>query len=321
MTRIASILCLALLTALVGCGREQSSSARVQPMAPGASSDPKAEPYVDVPRLESLRFDPDAPVAGRSARAVVETSADAPGLRLEYAWKLGGRPAKAERSRIDLTRARPGARLELVVTPFVDDQPGIPMAHAVRLRGPAPRVLGVSFDPALGLTADAAVEARPIVEDADPRHSTTHFQWLVNDRRQSAYESTFSTAGLRRGDRIRVEVTVSSAGETSAPFLSEPIRLENAAPRLALRPLETDESGGIAARLDAVDPDGDAPIRFALVAGPEGLAVSQDGRLTWPADRVQPGSHAVEVAVRDALGAERTSRFSLDVGAPAAPAP
>jgi hypothetical protein len=325
MARTRHVLALAAsasaLIVVLGCGPEAPPTARTRPMAPGAPTEPAAEPFVDVPSVTALRFEPAAPVAGRSARAIAKTSEDVPGLRLEYVWRLGGRGAPARRDGIDLTDARPGERLQLTVTPYVGDEAGIPVSHAVRLRGPAPRVLGVSFEPARGLTADARVEARPILEDVDPHRTTEHFQWIVNGRRQSAYESSFDTKGLRRGDRLEVEVTVTSAGESSAPFLSEPIVLENAAPRLDPAPIETDESGGVHARLGAVDPDGDAPIRFELVEGPDGLSLSQDGRLSWPAEQVVAGRHAVAVALTDARGASRTSRFSLDVGTPAAPAP
>jgi hypothetical protein len=314
-----------LLVGLAACGSESSDTARVEPMGPGAVREPASRSLVDVPAIADIRFVPERPMAGRTVQAQV-TLARPEGRKIEdhdvelsFVWTLDGQDLPGVGRSVDLSGAQPGGRLQVTVTPRVAQSDGTPVSHAVRLVDPPPRVVGVSFAPAHGLTANASVQARPIVEDADIRRTSHRFQWIVNGNRQSADEAEFSTDGLRRGDAIQVEVVAYTAGSTSQPYLSDTIVLENAPPVLVPRPLDLDESGGVDTRLEAVDPDGDAPLRFSLIGGPEGLAVSQSGRLTWPDAHTRPGHHVVELSIRDGHGAERKSRFAVDVGSPAAP--
>lgn len=309
------------LSLSLGCGSEVSETARMEPMGPAATeNETSVEKFVDVPNVASLRFEPDAPLAGRSAVVHVEMAEDASDLELDYVWTVGGRAAKSAHGRVDLSEAMPGSRLQVTVTPRIGETAGHPVSRAVRLRSPAPRVVGVSFSPPNGYVSGTRIEARPMVEDGDPHDTAYHYQWLVNGQRESAYESHFDTSALRRGDTVQVEVKARSAGETSEPFLSETLELANTAPQLAARPLSWNEDGSLDAQLEAPDPDGDTPVTFALLKGPAGLTISANGRMAWPSERVLPGSHPVEVEVSDSLGAKRTSRFALQVGSPAAPA-
>lgn len=326
-TAIRTALWIGLLCGLAtACGNEPSETARVTPMGQETETAAPSTAWVDVPTIASIRFVPEMPMAGRTVQAEVTldrsagSAVAAHDVDLSFAWTLDGRPLPGIGRSVDLSRAQPGGRLQVTVTPRVARTEGRPLSHAVRLASPPPRVMGVSFVPAKGLTADAQVEARPIVEDGDPNRTAHRFQWIVNGQRQSVYESRFSTEGLRRGDEIQVEVIAYTGGTTGEAFLSDPIRLENAAPVLVPRPLAVDEGGGIDMPLEAVDPDGDAPLHFALVEGPEGLSISRAGRLTWPEAHLRPGHHVVELSIRDALGAEGKSRFAVDVGSPAAPA-
>lgn len=318
-------LSLLLLAGLAACGSESSDSARSQPMGPAAERAPASRATADVPAIAEIRFVPEQPMAGRTVQALVTLAGAADrkiadhDVQLSFAWTLDGKELPGVGRSVDLSSAQPGGRLQVTVTPRVAQSVGMPVSHAVRLVDPPPRVVGVSFSPAHGLTANASVQARPIVADADIRRTSHRFQWIVNGDRQSADEAEFSTDGLRRGDAIQVEVVAYTAGSASAPFLSDTIVLENAAPVLVPRPLDLDDSGGVDTRLEAVDPDGDAPLRFSLIGGPEGLSLSQNGRLTWPDAHTRPGHHVVELSIRDELGAERRSRFAVDVGSPAAP--
>ena len=308
------------LSCASACGSEQPSTARIEPMGPEAEASQPVRTLVDVPGIDRVRFEPDSPLAGRAAAVVVDVEREVRDMRLEYVWSIGGRRVETSGKRVDLSTARPGDRLLVTVTPFVGEESGVPISHAVRLRSPAPRVLGVSFEPPMGLAANAEVEARPMVDDGNPHRMGHRFQWLVNGRRLSAYESTFSTEGLRRGDKVQVEVIAHSDGERSEPFLSEEIELVNGAPRLETIPLALGEDGALDVRLQAPDPDGDTPVAFELLKGPEGLELSRNGKLSWPAASVRPGHHAIEIELSDPLGAKRKTGFSLDIGSPAAPA-
>lgn len=312
-----------LAASLTACDEEAPTTARIQPMAADAAADAQANDRheIEVPQVVTLRFEPATPLAGRGAMALAELPTGSRNVRLAYAFSVGGRTLQAEKDRVDLRSARPGERLQVTVTPWLGETPGAPTSHAVRLRAPAPRVMGVSFEPARGLTAGSRVEARPLVEDGNPRTTTHRFQWLVNGDRQSAYERSFSTEGLQRGGEIRVEVIARDGSESSDAYMSEAIVLENAAPALVHGPLDFDDAGGLDAHLSGQDPDGDMPVRFSLVQGPGGLSLSRDGHLTWPDAAETPGRHAVEIELRDALGATSKTRFSVDIGTPAAPAP
>lgn len=302
------------LLVATACGSEPSDTARVEPMGAETVQNTSSPALVDVPAIAGIRFVPDAPVAGRSAQATVKLAAVAgvdeptPNLQLDFVWTLDGLAMPAVGRSVDLSRAPVGGRLEVTVTPRIAESTGVPRSHAVRLVAAPPRVLGVSFVPAQGLTAAASVEARPIVEGGDPRRTSHRFEWIVNGRRRGTHEPRFSTDGLRRGDEIQVEVTAYTAGASSEPYVSEPIVLVNAPPVLVPRPLTLNDAGGVDMRLEAVDPDGDAPLLFELIEGPAGLAVSRSGQLTWPSAHEKPGHHSVELAISDALGAQRPSR-------------
>ncbi len=326
-TAFRAALCLLVSAAIVACGSEPSDTARVEPMGPDSEQATASQALVDVPAIAGIHFVPATPLAGRTAQAQVTLAESDVGkhgsgrdVEFSFEWTLEGKTLPAVGRSVDLSQAKPGERLQVTVTPRVARTRGTPLSHAVRLASAPPRVLGVSFVPAQGLTANAHVEARPIVEDGDIHRTSHRFQWIVNGQRQSVYEADFSTEGLRRGDEIQVEVVAYTAGSSSDAFLSDAIVLANAPPVMVPRPLGFDEAGVVDTRLEAVDPDGDAPLQFALIAGPEGLALSRTGQLTWPDAHTKPGHHVVEVAIRDTLGAERKSRFALDVGSPAAPA-
>ena len=92
------------------------------------------------------------------------------------------------------------------------------------------------------------------------------------------------------------------------------LTLANQAPEFTAFPEIQGTDGAISTQLVAEDPDGDRSLRFRLLSGPTGMTVDPvTGRLRWQPGPNDIGTHAVEVGVADAQGAENAMRFELNV--------
>lgn len=310
--------------ALSACGSEREERlASLQPMEARGEMSESEQTSAEVPRITAVRFNPERPRAGRSVTAVVETSS-AGTVQLKYEWRVRGLAIDGVEA-VDLPSGRPGDLLEVVVTPMQDGRAGSSFSHQARISGLAPRIGGIRLNPPRGLTAGSQVTAEPILDDVDPRQVNLQYQWSVNGRRTFERDATLSTEGLRRGDRISVEVTARVGTDVTAPYRSEELVLANASPRVVADPLSQDTDGVVRTRLRATDPDGDRPIRFKLAKGPRGLELdSLTGEIRWNPSDAPSGRHAVEVEVSDAQGGVTRSKFDLQSegdALPAAPAP
>ncbi len=65
----------------------------------------------------------------------------------------------------------------------------------------------------------------------------------------------------------------------------------------------------------ALDPDGDA-VAHSLTAHPAGMTIDAAGSVTWAADQVRLGNHAVTVRATDSRGGASEQSFTLTVHAP-----
>jgi hypothetical protein len=66
--------------------------------------------------------------------------------------------------------------------------------------------------------------------------------------------------------------------------------------------------------VEARDPDGDRPLRYALRSGPDGMLVdSVLGAVSWKPKPDQTGVHPIEVAVSDPMGATSVQHFEITV--------
>ena len=80
-------------------------------------------------------------------------------------------------------------------------------------------------------------------------------------------------------------------------------------------------AGRYSYQLKAEDPDGDRPLRYALVDGPEGLTVDLvSGVVTWQVPDGEGGAFPVRVSVTDPQGARAEQGYTLTLSWNAEPA-
>jgi hypothetical protein len=113
---------------------------------------------------------------------------------------------------------------------------------------------------------------------------------------------------------VVVEVFASDGSTEGAPFASPPIRVVNAAPRVSSKPGPATAGAGFHYRVEATDPDGDAPLHFALEEAPDGMTIGANGEITWMPSRDQAGLHRIRVVVDDRNGGRASHAFEIRVG-------
>jgi hypothetical protein len=322
ITTIAFIGMAALGMMLTGCGSgHEERLTKLQPMDIESSEPDTEGRQLDVPGIAALRFNPVRPRVGRGVSVVTTMLSDDPPVHLKHEWRLNGKSVEGRGESLNLSRSRAGDRLEVEVTPMLDGRAGQSTTHAVRVASLSPRIVGIRLDPPRGLTAGSSVTASPMLEDVDPRNVSLQYSWSVNDRKQFETDDTLSTKGLKAGDRITVQVVARAGVDVTEPFRSAELVLTNAPPTVTATPMRHGEDGIIRTRLTASDPDGNGPIRFELVKGPEGLELDAlTGEISWDPSGADRGQHPVEVEVSDGQGAVTRSSFAFRIDGGSAPA-
>ncbi|MHB8956341.1 MAG: putative Ig domain-containing protein [Pirellulaceae bacterium] len=108
-------------------------------------------------------------------------------------------------------------------------------------------------------------------------------------------------------------VAIDAAGAGSMQSYRLSVRQANQAPEIISFP-ELAVTAGTVYRYDAraQDPDGD-PVRYSLLAAPQGMVVDELGRVAWSPSEGDLGAHHVELAAVDDLGASDKQSFDLTV--------
>ena len=327
-SRARAMAALALPLALACGGAEEKPQPTGAPMASAAATAP-ASGEARPPAVERVRIEPDEPIPGGRARALVEVSdPDGGPVRLRYAWTLAGAPVGGDAPELSLEQGRKGQELELTVVASDAGAESEPRRARVVLGNRPPRLTGVALEPANGLRAGGRVKAVP--DAADPDDDALRFEvvWRVNGNVAAGSGLELDTKGLRRGDRIRAEIRASDGRVTTEPVASREVEIENTAPQIVSRPPTQFEDGIFRYVVEARDPDGDRNLRFSLERAPEGMTIDRfDGAIRWAPAAGQTGAHAVEAAVEDGQGGKTVQGFEVTIGRephagapPAAPA-
>jgi hypothetical protein len=126
-------------------------------------------------------------------------------------------------------------------------------------------------------------------------------------------QATLEPGRVKRGDQLRV--SVSAKDEDAGPaFVSEPISIANARPRIVSKPSqEIQGEDRYEYKIAAEDPDGDRPLRYSLVRGPDGMNVDLvSGVVEWTVPPEADGKFEIEVAVHDPQGGEARQSYALE---------
>jgi hypothetical protein len=258
-------------------------------------------------------------------RAVVDASdPDDDPVELDYAWRFAGKTLRSDGPSVEMPTGARGARLEVRVTASDGKAQSASVQASAQIANAKPRLVEVMLDPADEVARGDAVSASARAGDPDGDPLEFEYSWAVNGRWLARGERSFSTGGLKRGDRIRARVVASDGERKSDPIESAEVRVANAPPRIVSSPPGQLADGEFRYQLEAEDPDGDRTLRFRLLEGPAGMAVDPvRGVVRWKPGANQVGSHPVDLAVEDPMGAASAQRFEITIretGAEALPA-
>ena len=267
------------------------------------------------PHIESVRLDPPAPRPGDRVRAVVQAvDPDGDPVELGFAWTLDGRRVAGGGPEIQLPGAHKGQTVRVAVTAGDGEAQSRTQQAEVDIANTPPEVLGLQMEPASSVAAGESVVVTARTHDADDDRVELEYAWSVNDRPVEADGPSFSTEGLARGDRIRVEVRADDGTERGPAVSSAAVRVANGAPRIVSLPSQEWVNGAFRYRIEARDPDGDRRLRYRLLEGPEGMTVDPVmGEVRWKPSADQAGTHVVDLAVEDPEGAATAQRFEITV--------
>jgi len=179
--------------------------------------------------------------------------------------------------------------------------------------GSPPRIDRVSFGSGpLTAARDLRLEVR--ASDPDGEIVTLRTTWMVNGIPLATNTPRLPKIHLRRGSEIAAHVIASDGNQESTPYVTETVRIGNAAPLITSFPSGFDPFGRFVYPIAALDPDGDRALEYHLAAGPPGMTIEpRDGTLRWQPASDQSGRHTVRVEVRDGYGGVQRQVFDLRV--------
>jgi hypothetical protein len=296
---------------LLACG---DAAEAPEPLAAASASRANASP-----RVESVTLDPAEPVPGGSVRAVVEvTDPDGDPVKVTYEWELNGEPVGGGMPKLVLHGAARGDRIDVsVLASDGRDESELDTASAYLGNSP-PEIMRLQIGPSLEISAGTTVAVEPVASDPDGDELSFRYVWRVDGEVvDGAGEAELDTSELERGAAVVVEVFAHDGEGEGLPLASPEIRVVNAPPRVTSRPGPATAGAGFRYRVEATDPDGDAPLGFELEEAPRGMQIGAGGEITWRPTADQAGLHRVRVVVDDRNGGRSSHAFDVQVGEPA----
>ncbi len=172
-------------------------------------------------------------------------------------------------------------------------------------------IVEVGIEPSTPVAGDS-LKAKILMADGGASWAGFRYRWLINGRVvQESGESVLSSR-TKRGDHVSVEVCPANE-DCGSEFVSSSVQVDNSPPRMRRVEQRMKDNGAYEARIEASDPDGDN-VSFALKSGPPGMVVdSSSGAIHWRSGPDGGGSFGVEVAARDAQGAESLLSYQINI--------
>jgi len=295
-----------------GCGSEAPETPA--PVAPPTAA-PKPASTGSAPQITSLELSPAVPVSGDRVSLKYDASdPDGDALDVTIDWYVNrARYAMNGQSELDTAELPLGAEIYAVVTVSDGQQNALRQTAAVRISNAPPRVTTLSILPKRPSSSEALI-AEASVYDHEGDEYTLEFEWFRNDEVIAGeHGATLQPGKVRKGDRVYVRATARDASRGPASE-SEPVEIKNAAPQITSEPSSAAATGNLYRyQLKAEDPDGDRPLRYTLIEGPDGMSVDLvSGLVEWTVAQDASGKIPIEVSVRDPYGAEARQRYDLE---------
>ena len=297
-----------------GGGDQPQSTAPAMQQAPANSEEPGVN---QPPKVERLELEPKPLRPGQVARATATASdPDGGSPQILFAWHADGKHLEGQtRSTLPTEGMRRGTVLEVTAKAYDGALASEEVKVRTRLGNTPPEVRSVVIGPAGVVRPNEVVEAIVESEDSDGDSIELTYRWFVNGK-ERATKSKFSTKGLRRDDRVEVEVTPHDGTDLGKARRSQTLKLVNSPPVFMTRGVPQPKRTGdlFVYEFEAKDPDGDRTLRWELLEGPAGMSIDSIlGTLTWQPDRKEVGKHPVEIRVSDPHGDSTAMRFHLEV--------
>jgi hypothetical protein len=158
------------------------------------------------------------------------------------------------------------------------------------------------------------LRARVQATDPDSDQVQLSYKWYRNGKEvPAAVSDTLDTKVFRKKDILTVLVSASDGNSTRDPLMSNPVEIQNSAPKILSTPPTTMSDGQYAYQITAKDPDDD-PVTYELKQGPDGMTMdAASGKLMWKITPESSGKHQVVVVAKDSEGASTSQDFQLQL--------
>lgn len=296
-----------------GCSQEEARPADPS-RTPGAAAAAKpvgrtAAGSQAGPHIEALRLRPEELLPQSTVRVDVRTVGLAPGLEPDFTWTIDGERVYTDGPSIELPRLAEGAEVRVRVSIALEDGDELSEEVSAPVANAPPKITRVEIIEVESSGWRAEVE----VSDANGDPVEVDYTWSLNGLPTSQRGTDFDTRGLKRGDRVFVEVAAQDDSQARVSLRSGTIEIANSAPEITSVPSGLSEAGTFVYRIEAEDEDGDQDLRFVLEAGPSGMTLSSDGELRWKPEIRHAGKNRIVVSVLDGRGGQATQEFVLPV--------
>jgi hypothetical protein len=267
--------------------------------------------------VREARILPDAPATGDTLSIGVKSiDPDGDPLELRVEWFHNGQPVQD------------GAQTTLTTTGYARGDQVYAIVHAsdgtvevseraapIQIVNQLPRITRLTILPEV---PSAGQDLTVLAEGGDGDRDSFEFtyQWFVNGSTlPEATEATLKADQFKRGDELQVAVTASDPYGEGDVVRSSRLKVPNAAPTITSDPSQATVGSGLYRYVvKAKDPDGDRPLRYLLVDGPDGMQIDLlSGAVTWRVPSKAGGAYPVVVGVSDPMGGEVRHQFTVDV--------
>ncbi len=235
------------------------------------------------------------------------------GVSFLYQWYVDNTPLAGQtHATLSTDLLRRGQSVFVEIAPSDGANKGHPYrTKSVLVGNTSPKVATISLTPQAARSGDRLEAA---VEASDPDHDRVDltYKWYRNETViKEGEESFLDTTGFVARDRILVEVTAHDPAATGNSLKSEPLVLENSAPKIVSTPPISDAQDRFNYAVKAMDLDGDQ-VTYSLEAAPTGMRIGEtSGHILWHVPSDQKGIFHVKVVAKDGHGGMATQEFDL----------
>jgi hypothetical protein len=305
---------------LLACGGDDAPQPSGRSM--GAAVNVEERTDNRAPTIASVSLVPKTPRPGDPIDATIDAQdPDGDGIRLEIEWRVNGKVVDRERrTRLDSSELKKGDRVELRVVASDGRLESAPFVKRVRVGNQPPRLQGVAFAGGDWRAGDP-IDASPVASDPDGDELRFDYEWFLNGKPTDQREHVFDTKGLKRGDKVHVEVVARDSTDKTRAVKSAVVTIGNTPPHILEIPTPRQIDGEFRYQFRAKDADGDKRLRYRLVKAPKGMSInSVNGEARWRPDASHVGKQMVEVEVVDSYGDGGALSFEVVVGLEPVPA-